>query len=1289
MRRGVLIFASVVLLAAVMIGGLASIQPATYAQADLTATPTLAPAFQIVGEIGRAVPRKFVYDPNFERMAIVDAYNRLLLVNALDYQTISVLHERGQYADIQFSHDGRYLAVLYNLTVELWDTESRALVASISELGGVREMLAPLSFSADDQLLMFFGSYPAPRAIRVTENQRITYPWVWHLGAARGESESTLPRGVQAIQLFDFANGITFAPKDTIIAALPSRLQVLDAKTLTVKSEIPTARFEQSGFGVYTSLFDDTVYFYEMGSSTLVQVDVETGISAQFPTGGRFDSENPAPAIDLDAVSPAGPQTIGPARSTTVNALHAQLLGASYRDANAYASRPLTITLIDIVQAPITSGDNNLLLIRVEDHEAGTSWYRLNNASAQQAVLSPDKSELMIRAYDNDQVIAFDLRSGERTFSFVPALRLGSYRRSQKNRVLAYTLDSATRISDFQRLEGQTARILAEDLRYSRRFDQFFFAPDNESVVTLAGNEWRQWSVATGEVIRREVVPAVGTLVQNSPDGTRFLFEAVDRQGRIVMEVVDYDADVQYDVVIANIPGHVVEQVVPNPSWTRFLVVYSTNPYGPYDPANQVAMFDYELGQRWLMAGDDLPSMSGRSYSWVDDDVAVIVGDFPPGTGPQRIYGVEYAANALPQCVVDRFAGAEERIWRRWERLLVTVRVDKLNEFTQLLCDTLPSSVDDLVLTLAPSNTPQIPTRTPLPFTDPVACLEAAYPEAVEDYVALWDELTTGLNSTQRTEFTRLLCEGVQFSVPSGLGVYGPRRYVMLIDPEGVRSSGSYDRPIVESQPLGPIYDLFQLTENRRLGTAVLSADQRFIAASNLPGELIVYRLLTPYPQIVAGVTATAQANLISANRVFAQATPSPTFDTIGTARPTLTPTPSLTLIPRPDVRLYDEYQSVDYCPSNALFDVSSLPAGWDATGRILAPLQDDILWAVEVEDGRRYEVEDVPACGVGVNCQLSPDNSWVLARTSAEIYVVRPDGSDRRTLWDFATPSPATPVPRDLRWSGPVALEWSGRVPYEDSRGQIRFRDGTLRDVLNVFPDPAPFYGIGLINEIPTTAYVSRQPGGPWAVAYTSYSTGISLGYKYYLIDTETGETRLFAEAQGSLMDITWHPLGDRLFYGIPLSNNNVEWFELSIASGRHVSLGTDIAPYGDWSPDGRLLALYTDYGDYPVATWDFETGTANFYCIPEDGDRGYSGGYWWSPDGEYLAIRMALPADEDIEGVGQHLLVIKLDTGEVVDLTTGVLDPFMWARDSGGYGEGVRITLTPSPSPLPTATP
>ena len=1289
MRREPFILALFLLLAAV--GGLSALSPApVQAQTDPTAAP-LPVAFQIVGEIGRALPKKFIYDPNFEQMAIVDAYNRLLLVDALDYSTRAVLHERGQYADIQFSHDGRWLAILYDFTVELWDTQSMTLAASLTELGGIQQLLPPVTFSADDELLIFFGSYPAPRDLRVTENQRITYPWVWHLPAARGEAESTLPRGIEAIQMFDYPNGFSFAPGDTIVAALPSRLQVLNAHTLEPVREIPTARFEQDPLTLYTSLLDDSMYYRD--SSGLVQVDPLTGESITVPVGVGFHAENPEPVIDLDAVSPIGAPVIGTPHTTSYHPLHAKFLGENYRDQNLYAAQAITVTLIDLVQPPVGRQDSVLALIRVENHATGSVFYQLSNGSSQQMTVNADATELMLRVLDTDEVVRYALPSGDVISSFLPALRLSRYNRAQKNRVLAYDRTGEIVISDFERRDvGQNNQIVAQDLRYSRLFDRFFFAPDNQSVVTLAGNEWRQWSVATGEVIRREVVTSPGTIVGESDDGFRFLFqfEETARPNRTGMEVLDFGADERFRVVFENIPGHGIDQIIPNDSWTRFLVVYSVNEFGPYAPANQIAMYDLHDGYQWLIAGDDLPGVDGRSYRWADDETVAVIASSLRGAGPERVYGVDYAPNNLPACLAERFPESQERLWLRWEYLLYALDEDEINEFAQMLCSGLPDTVDSVVLTMVPSPTPEFITATPLPDTDPIICLEAAFPGEIDDYAALWAELSDGLNANEQAQLTRLLCEGVQRSgFGGGGGDYSDRQFVMLIDAQtGVRAAGNYVPDEVVYQPLGPIYDLFWETEKRDLGTALLSNDQQFVAASSLPGELVVYKLLRPYQEIVAGVTATAAAAYQQANLVVAQATPSPTYDIIGTARPTLTPTPSLTLVPLPEERYYEEFVSVDYCPAQTLYDIDSPPVGYDAIGRILAPLQGDVLWAVEVEDGTRYEATDVPACGVGVTCELSPDNKWTLAQTSGEIYVVRPDGSDRRTLWNFATPSPATPVPRDITWSGPDTLEWTGRVP-QVIDGETYFYSATLRDVLNVFPDPAPFYGIDSINGLPTEL-IAREPAGPWALVSTSYNTGIGTGYKYYLQHTETGEERLIAESKHREITFNWHPLGDRLYYGLfDVNFENAVWYEYNVETGTHLELGGDVSPYGDWSPDGSLLALYADYGDYPIATWDYRTGTANFYCIPEDGDRGYSGGFWWSPDNKYLAIRMPLPADENVEGVGQHLLVIKLDTGEVVDLSSGVLDPYVWALDPGGYGDGVRVTPTPSPTPQPTATP
>ena len=131
---------------------LSQTDPAQTANASVTPTPQI--AFSIEGEIGRALPRKIVYDPIHEQMAVVDAYNRLLLINAMDFSTRAVLHERGSYGDIAFSRDGRWLAVLYGLTVELWDTQTEQRVASLTrEIGAAKTLIGPLDFSSDNAVL--------------------------------------------------------------------------------------------------------------------------------------------------------------------------------------------------------------------------------------------------------------------------------------------------------------------------------------------------------------------------------------------------------------------------------------------------------------------------------------------------------------------------------------------------------------------------------------------------------------------------------------------------------------------------------------------------------------------------------------------------------------------------------------------------------------------------------------------------------------------------------------------------------------------------------------------------------------------------------------------------------------------------------------------------------------------------------------------------------------------------------------------------------------------------------
>ena len=98
------------------------------------------------------------------------------------------------------------------------------------------------------------------------------------------------------------------------------------------------------------------------------------------------------------------------------------------------------------------------------------------------------------------------------------------------------------------------------------------------------------------------------------------------------------------------------------------------------------------------------------------------------------------------------------------------------------------------------------------------------------------------------------------------------------------------------------------------------------------------------------------------------------------------------------------------------------------------------------------------------------------------------------------------------------------------------------------------------------------------------------------------------------------------------------------------------------------------------PISVFDSLTGQTRTYCLPETGARLYSGPFTWSPDNRYLALQAPLPRDEAQEGIGQHTMILNIETGEVVDLTTGIHQLIAWAEERGGYGSGDVITPTPS---------
>lgn len=1291
MRRGPFLLTIMIVLGALGLAMSGTPAPTAQAQGNQTGTPeataTLEPAFRLVSSIGKVVPRKALYNPQYERLLLLDAYNRLVMTDALTYAEIAVLHENTPIVDIQFSHDGTLLSVLTDRAVELWDVQTNTVLARLTELNSPFALYGPLTFSRDDSLLMFSGLYPTPRNLRREETDRSIYPWVWDIAAARGLREASLPNRAEAAQLFDYIAGAALAPGNLLIGALPGRVMVMDGTSLRQLYDIPIQRYARDPFNFYNSQLDGRVYLGDGANSAMVVIDPASQSAIDLPLGMNLTAEQRA---SLDAVGALGMKQVGPARSNLWNPIHARLLGQGYRNSGSfYVSTTLTLYLLDLVLPP-SGGDVSNALIAIEDHSRGTFTLRLVYADAQQMLISPDGESLLVREYNEDIVTRYELDSGNITLNFTPALRLNRYSRTSKNRVLAYDTSGDVIVTDFQRISADGAQIITQDLAYSRSYDRFYFAPDNRTVITMAGSEWRQWDVTTTEVLRREVITSNGSLVATAASGTRLLYEVRQNQ-RTGMEVVDLTGGgvVRQTIAFDNITGHGIDRVIPNRDWTAFLVVYSVNGYGPYAPGNQIAMYKMGEGKKWLIAGDDLPTASGRNYVWVDNETIGIIGSSERGDIPPRVYGVQYAPSGLPACLVERFPDADIVLAELWDFLVWKHRHDYLDRLTETICAAPPTSLAEAAATLQPTATPFVITATPIASGDLPACFAAVFGQTEADlYLDRWRTLTDGLTAAQTEELAVRLCEGIRSG--GGYGSIRPPQFVMLIDAEtGVRAAGAYEPPLVVVSPLDPLYQRFRRTYDRDMGTAVLSDDRRYIAASSMPGELVVYELILPYERLVVQVTETAQAAYNAANQIVGMPTATPTYNLIGTARPTLTPTITPTFLPDPQEPAYAELMRREYRPS-ALWAANNPPPGWDAAGRILAPLQGDIIWAIEPEDGTRYEAPEAPRCNTGLTCTFSPDREWVLVDSYDITSIMRPDGSAERILYDQRTPMPDNRRPNSLRWANGDTLEWNRREEYIDQNGVTRFGEVLRRDVLNVFPDPNPVPLEGHTINGRRIEELDVQPAGEWAVAITSYNTGLGTGYRYYLYNLRSGEYRLFARNHNSSINTFWHPQGDRLFWTRGISTSRTDYFQMAAPDWTPQALGSNMPLSGTWSPDGSQVAstASNNAGQYLII-WNVAEGIYNTYHIPETDRSSSLSNLMWSPDSRYLAFQTSLPRDRG-QNVGAHTLVVQLSTGEVVDLTTGALPMVAWVREPGTYDEERRVTPTPTatytPSPTPT---
>jgi hypothetical protein len=1228
-------------------------------------------SFQVVSEIGRAVPRSIIYDPNFERIAMIDAYNRLLLIDALTYETQHQLYENDDYHDFAFSHDGRWLALAVDKRMELYNAETGELVSKLDDPGEALSIHGPLTFSPDDNLLLFVGTHPAPQSLRRYENDTSDTPWIWNLTAARNEGQSTFPRRVEAWQFFDYRNGFVLGPDNRIVAALPGRLHIIDAYTLDVLFEIDTARYEQDPLLVWFSLRDNRIFVLPVYEDKLLQVDTQKGVLVEIPLGQDLTQTDLATVGGIE-LGQAG-RVIGDANSEQSYPLAEVLLGGDYR--YFWDFHPLTVTLIDLLTVPATGDDRLQSLLFVYDEELKKGQFVFTSPyNTQQMVLHPDGVHLLIRRTTNsgEQVEIYNIATGGYEGAIIPALRDlgGYYSRTRKNRVLAYDKTASVIVSDFQRFDAASFAVLAEDLRYSRYFDQFFFTSDNQDIVTLSNNEWRLWDLKTSEVTDRKALPLRGSVIATSPDGFRFLTQ-FDVNGTPGVQILDVTSGQTRTLMFQNLLGRYIEQIIPSPDWEHYFVIYSVNSYGAFSPSNEVAIYSMDDGQLWFMAGDDLPPAEGRNYGWTDDNTAYIYGEGYRSDVPSRIFGADFAVDGTPRCLLDKYPYQAADLGEVWYNATLKLRGDEVAALAKLVCQKLATqtfyhSAYSAVPPLADALL--YPTATPILIPGVPACLTARYPNDANAYAQDWETMIAGLPPDQVAKMAELVCEGIGTPRPSyNYGDYNSQ--TMMIDvASGMRLDGSYNPP-ANSRPIQPIRDEFYRDFQRDMGTAILSPDENLVAVSSLPGELVVFKLVTPYRTILSWGTATAGAEYQAENRIAVLPTSTPTFNPIGTAQPTLTPTITPTPPPRPET-LVDQPMngdSQDLCPAETLFTLADPPPNFSPSGRLIGPVTGESLWAIEPEDGRRYEDPTIPNCDAGVQCTFSPDEAWILGDTVNEIYVVRPDGTDQRVLFDKTKR-----YPDSIWWSGRDTLEYE---VYDEIPDKPGYRDYLYqRDILDFFPDPKPWWPGNIVAHGLQGELISRQPDGPLAVIRTTFSTGVDAGYLYYIYNTNTGISSYFARLTyfpTQELHVEWAPLGDKLFYYYPTPPNvSPIWYQFDPATGTHLRLG-DMYP-GKWSNDGRYRVFATNRRTQPVGVWDIQTGLTRTYCIPETGARLYEGAFHWSPDSRYVALQAKLPKDESQEGVGQHTLILDIESGTVTDLTSGVGDLIVWTNEPGSFGGG-----------------
>jgi hypothetical protein len=1226
-------------------------------------------SFAAVREIGRVRPQGIQYDPHFDRFVMVDPLGRLLVVDAATSEVQHVLYETGSYNAYTFSHDGRWLALAIDRRVELWDTQTGTIAASVEP--DALYIQGPLQFSDDDNLLLINAVVPAPVELRRSENDTVNLPHLWDIPSARDGAVSRLPQSYELYPFYDYLFGFVLGPNHKAIGALPQRLQLIDVAntSLPVLTEVASDRYERDPISVWFSLRGDQIYVLPQGRNVLVQLNSETGAQVEFPLGWDLSRDGILAIKDLVLSDQA--RIIGEPHSRGTNSFLRLLLGEDYP--NNWNYHPLTVILIDILQPVTVSQDQMGLLIYVMDDETGRGALDfVRPTDVMQMTLHPDNKHLAIRRASGAQSIeVYNLDTGVLEKTYVPALP-----DPNGTQILSYNATGDVIVCDFQRFDAATGTVLHEDLNYVDGFDDYFFTQDSRGLVTLNGSAWWQWDIASGQVIRREHVTLRGSILDVTPDAHRFLTR-IDTEDGALIEVVDVGMEQRRSVLIKQLPGYSLSDIVPSPNWENYIAVYS----GDYNPG-AVALYNLYDGQRWFLAYDDLPSLSNPQYGWVDNRTAYIVGEgYGEKAQAERVFGVDYDSSGLPACLVKAFPG-DWRSWLDlWERLNARLDPLALDRLARKLCAAVPGPIEGVNAILYPSPTPSLPpiTATPAKIAGVPVCLTARFPDEAVKYAAIWREISAGLSPEDAAALEQLLCEGLSGASLTGSAessgiATGPSSQVMTVNMEtGMRAYGGYipQRPAARSLSLSLVLQEFKHTMRFNPPGAKLSPDGALLAVQTPDRHIVIYRLLTPYDTLAATATATFAPPTDQPRSISVLPAATRPFEQVGEPRPTMTPTITPTAPPRPIefVSQPDYGQVQELCPSSTRYDISTPPPGYSASGYLLAQTKgSQMVWVLDTATGDLWPDDTIPNCE---DCQFSFDYTWEVGQRSGDLVVSRPDGSLTRVLFT-ANESPVWPA--EVHWLGLHTLEYRywGYLPdrYLDSVLLIQRLDPANL----VTPTPfLPLPGIR-VNELLTEIVAEQPGGGSLAVVRTGFDTGSGQGYKYYLYDRATNTADYFARLAGpgsNSLDVTWHPLGTALYYRYPDSQN---WYIFDPVSRKHHLLGT--LPGGIWSREGRFRAEWFSLPDeerqarqeanqplLKLSVWDTQTGLIRRYCLPDTEDRTLDGEtLYWSPDSRFLAFSFVLPKDADYESAPRRTFVLDTQTGAMTELTTEVASIIVW---------------------------